>query len=299
MHFSEKTTTAVSATLLFVFGMSLFGWNMIIWKQMLNLRNDVYSLSNEIRRNSKNNRYLQTRFNVATMRVNEFIDHDEVRQWNKENIPISVRLSRWKRSNGDTPRESIDEPSNSGTAKKTIRRKRKNKRRGSRRRGSKARRKPAASPPKPTSQNVTAAFHFTAIESKPVSNGVITSWRREEDLGVINFDSSQISANGKLRVLKSGVYFIYGKVVFSNVRSGQKKFAHLVVANGGNTKPFSTCVVAPSSERESRFQSCNLSGIKRLTIGQYLQLDIFPPMPPINLYSSHPATYFGGFWIGN
>lgn len=58
------------------------------------------------------------------------------------------------------------------------------------------------------------SFIFTYV----VSYGVITSWRGEDDLGAINFDASQISTNGKVKVLKSGVYFIYGKVKRGSLR---------------------------------------------------------------------------------
>lgn len=87
------------------------------------------------------------------------------------------------------------------------------------------------------------------------------------------------------------------QIVFSNVRARHKKMAQIVVTNGENEKIFSTCIVLP--EQESEFLSCNLSGIKRLTRGQFLYLDISPPTLSHDINSLRPTTNFGGFWIGD
>lgn len=79
MSLSQKTVAAVPAAVLFVFIITLCGWNIVIWKQILDFRNDVYALSKDMRQISNYNRYLQTRFNAAIMRENDFVDRDEVR----------------------------------------------------------------------------------------------------------------------------------------------------------------------------------------------------------------------------
>lgn len=94
----QAVTVVIPATFLFVFGIAAIGWNIVIWKQVSELRDDVYSLTNEIRRNSERYRYLQTRYNLATrmMREHKLIDRDKVRKWN--GVCTAVKIWWWLKS---------------------------------------------------------------------------------------------------------------------------------------------------------------------------------------------------------